>query len=167
VVEADAPERLRATKEEQPCAGTDILVTLESVAAGTKITVVQSRFGDWLPAAYDVMAVGWRHIVADLEVYLFTGVHARRHLRPWGDLGTDVTPVAGGLRVASVRAGTLAERLGLREHDLLTGLAGAPVANHDDLATVLRVITTRPGEVAAEWVRDGEFHRAAVPSALA
>ena len=28
VVDADPPERLRATKDDEPCAGTDILVTL-------------------------------------------------------------------------------------------------------------------------------------------
>ena len=45
--------------------------------------------------------------------------------------------------------------LGLRDDDLLVVLAGAPVSTYDDLVTVLRVLGTLPGEVRAEWVRDG------------
>jgi hypothetical protein len=155
VVDEDTETRLRVTKDEQPCSGTEIVVTLTDTEAGTQITVVQSRFGDWLPAAYDMMAVGWRHIVADLHTYLATGAHARRHLRAWGDLGADVTPAAGGMRVRAVRAGTLADRLGLRDDDLLVVLAGAPVSSYDDLVTVLRVLGTVRGPTRAEWVRGG------------
>jgi hypothetical protein len=152
--------RLEATKDDQPCAGTEIVVTLDDADAGTRITVVQSRFGDWLADHYDVMAVGWRHIVADLETYLATGVHARRHLRPWGDLGADVTPVDGGLQVGPVREGSMAGRLGLHAGDLLVVLAGAPVSSHDDLLTVLRVLDGGAGEVTAEWVRGGALEQA-------
>jgi hypothetical protein len=153
--------RLVATKDDEPCAGTEIVVTLADADGGTLITVVQSRFGDWLAAHYGVMAVGWRHIVADLETYLATGVHARRHLRPWGDLGADVTPAAGGLRLGPVRAGSLADRLGLYADDLLVVLAGAPVSSYDDLLTVLRVVGDRVDEVSAEWVRGGTLQQAA------
>ncbi|MGH8978353.1 MAG: SRPBCC domain-containing protein [Acidimicrobiia bacterium] len=158
-VSEEAPdERLCATKDDQPCAGTEIVVTLSDTEAGTQITVVQSRFGDWLPARYDMMAVGWRHIVADLHAYLATGAHARRHLRAWGDFGADARPRDGGLLVEGVRPDTLADRIGLRDGDLLVVLAGAPVATYDDLVTVLRVIATLPGPVHAEWVRDGAMH---------
>ncbi|HET6951078.1 MAG TPA: hypothetical protein VFI47_11920 [Acidimicrobiales bacterium] len=156
VTEEVAGECLRATKDDQPCAGTDIVVTLAAVGTGTRITVVQSGFGDWLPAPPDIMAVGWRHIVADLHTYLATGAHARRHLRGWGDLGADAVPAAGGMRVHAIRPGTLADRLGLRDGDLLVVLAGAPVSGYDDLVTVLRVLRAVPGDVAAEWVRHGE-----------
>lgn len=155
VNERDDGARLRLTKDDEPCAGTDIVVTLDDADEGTRITVVQSGFGDWLPSHHDMMAVGWRHIVADLQTYLSTGVHARRHLRPWGDLGAAVTPAAGGLRIGRVREGSLAGRLGLAEGDVLVVLAGAPVSCHDDLVTVLRVLDGRSDPVAAEWVRDG------------
>jgi hypothetical protein len=164
VVEQQEGTRLVVTKDQEPCAGTEIVVTLEADEAGTRITVVQSRFGDWLPAMYDTMAVGWRHIVADLETYLGTGVHARRHLRPWGDLGAVARSEGGGLRVQDVRADGLAGRLGLRDDDLLVVLGGAPVANQDDLLTVLRVLEARPGPVAAEWVRDGALLTAVAES---
>ncbi|HEX6423653.1 MAG TPA: hypothetical protein VFZ79_09250 [Acidimicrobiales bacterium] len=157
--------RLRATKDDEPCRGTDIVVSLTDAEEGTRITVVQSGFGDWLPARYDLMAIGWRHIVADLQAYLATGVHARRHLRPWGDLGASATPGAGGLRIGRVRAGTLAARLGLAEGDLLVVLAGAPVASDDDLVTVLRVLRGRPGPITAEWVRGGALVTASASSA--
>jgi hypothetical protein len=161
----EQPERLlRVEKDNEPCAGTEIVVTLTDDDTGTTITVVQSRFGDWMPPLYDVMAVGWRHIVADLHTYLATGVHARRHLRRWGDLGADVTPRSGGLHVTGVRADTLADRLGLYDGDLLVVLAGAPVANHDDLTTVLRVLDACPCTVDAEWVRDGTLVSAVAPT---
>jgi hypothetical protein len=154
VVDAAAPDRLRATKDDEPCAGTDIVVTLEDEDTGTRVHVTQSRFGDWLPTRYEIMSVGWRYIVADLQIYLATGVHARRHLRPWGDLGAEATAIDGGVSIDGVREGTLAHRLGLTSGDLLVTLAGAPVASLDDLVTVLRVLdaTTRPD---AEWVRSG------------
>jgi hypothetical protein len=163
VMDASEGERLHVTKDEAPCAGTEILVTLEDAGTGTRVTVVQWGFGDDLPARYDLMAVGWRHIVSDLATYLATGAHARRHLRGWGDLGATVVAADGGLRVASVHQGSLADRLGLVPDDLLVVLAGAPVATMDDLVTVLRVVRTLPGDVRAEWVRDGEVHKATVP----
>jgi PDZ domain len=160
IVEQSEGERLHVTKDDEPCAGTDILVTLEDSGTGTRITVVQWGFGDGLGARYDMMAVGWRHIVGDLQTFLATGAHVRRHLRGWGDLGADVDAADGGLRIVAVRPGTLAERLGLRTGDLLVVLAGAPVSTYDDLVTVLRVVRTLTGEVRAEWVRDSTVLKA-------
>jgi hypothetical protein len=157
VVEADPPERLRASKDDAPCAGTDILVTLADDATGTRIRVVQSRFGDWLPAPGDMMSIGWRHIVADLQAFLATTVHPGRHLRPWGDLGADTTATDGGVRIDQVRAGGLAHRLGLAEGDLLVTLGGAPVLSHGELVTVLRVLLTTGASPTAEWVRSGSL----------
>ena len=158
-IEVDEGARLHVTKDEEPCAGTDVVVTLTDVGTGTRITVVQSGFGDRLPAPYEIMAVGWRHIVADLETYLTTGAHAARHLRPWGDLGAVAIPDAGGMRISDVRAATLAARLGLEDDDLLVVLGGAPVSSHDELVTVLRVLDGRQGPVEAEWVRQGDLAR--------
>jgi hypothetical protein len=155
IVEAAAPGRLRADKDDQPCAGTDIVVTLEDDASGTRIHVVQSRFGDWLPSRYEMMAIGWRHIVADLQTYLATGVHAQRHLRPWGDVGADANAIDGGVRIANVQPGGLAAQLGLADGDLLVTLAGAPVASLEDLATVLRVLQHGATAARTEWVRNG------------
>jgi hypothetical protein len=156
IVDADPPRRLHASKDEEPCAGTDIVVTLEDDEIGVRIHVVQSRFGAWLPERYEMMSVGWRYIVADLQTYLATGVHARRHLRPWGDLGADATAIDGGIRVDRIREGGLVSRLGLDDGDLLVTLAGAPVASLEDLVTVLRVLDT-DRLPAAEWIRSGSL----------
>jgi hypothetical protein len=156
IVDADPPGRLHASKDDEPCAGTDIVVTLEDDDVGVRIHVVQSRFGAWLPERYQMMSVGWRYIVADLETFLATGVHARRHLRAWGDLGADASAIDGGIRVDRIREGGLASRLGLDDGDLLVTLAGAPVASLDDLVTVLRVLDT-DGVPAAEWIRSGSL----------
>ena len=164
VVEQAEAECLHVTKDDEPCAGTEILITLEDAERGTRITVAQWGFGEGLAAAYEVFAVGWRHIVSDLETYLVTGAHARRHLRGWGDLGAGIVAADGGLRIVTVRPASLADRLGLRPDDLLVVLAGAPVSTQDDLVTVLRVIRTLSGEIRAEWVRDGSVHKAKVPA---
>jgi hypothetical protein len=160
VVDTDPGRTLHVSKADEPCAGTDIVVTLEDDATGTRIHVVQSGFGDWFADLYDVMAIGWRHIVADLHLYLATGVHARRHLRPWGDLGANSRTADGGIRVDHVRSGGLAERLGLLDGDLLVTLAGAPVASLDDLTTVLRAV---PAPSTAEWIRAGALMSTAGP----
>lgn len=156
VVDAEPPGCLHASKDDEPCAGTDIVVTLEDDEIGVRIHVVQSRFGAWLPDRYEMMAVGWRYIVADLQTYLATGVHARRHLRLWGDLGADATASDGGIRVDRIREGGLASRLGLDDGDLLVTLGGAPIASLDDLVTVLRVLNT-DRLPPAEWIRSGSL----------
>jgi len=156
VDEAEPSSRLRATKDDEPCAGTEIIVTLEDADTGTRIRVVQSRFGEWLASRREMMSVGWRSIVADLQTYLATGIHAGRFLRPWGDLGADATSVDGGLLIARVRPDGLASRLGLADGDLLVMLAGAPLVSLDDLVTVLRVCDpVAPGE--AVWIRSGSL----------
>jgi hypothetical protein len=156
VVDTDPEARLQTRKDDEPCAGTDIVVTLEDDEIGVRIRVVQSRFGAWLPDRYGMMSVGWRYIVADLQTYLATGVHARRHLRAWGDLGADAVTVDGALRVERINDGGLANRLGLVDGDLLVSLGGAPLASLDDLVTVLRTLdtTTTP---TGEWIRSGEM----------
>jgi len=147
---------LTATKDSEPCAGTTIHLTLEDAGTGTRITVVQSGFGDLGPLR-DVMAVGWDHIVADLELALATGLHAGRHLGlEWPDFGAEVVACDGGLRLGAIRPETLADRLGLREGDLLLVLAGAPMTAQHDLQTALRVLDGRR-DVGATWVRDGEL----------
>ena len=157
VVEADPPHRLQATKDDEPCAGTDIAVTLEEDGTGTRIRIVQSRFGAWLDARYEMMSIGWKYIVADLQAVLATGVHARRHFLPWGDLGAAVSARDGGVHVGRVREGALAARLGMADGDLLVALAGAPVASCDDLVTVLRVLASGERPVTAEWIREGSL----------
>ena len=72
-------------------------------------------------------------------------------------------PADGGLAIAGVRDGTLAQRLGLLDGDLLVVLGGAPMSTTDDLVTALRVLRSHADPVHAELVRDGVLLAAATP----
>lgn len=69
-------------------------------------------------------------------------------LRTQLDLG------AGGLVVERVVPGTLAERLGLRRHDVLVEVAGRPVATVEDVRAALAAAPAAE-PVSAAWVRRG------------
>ena len=153
VLDTEPGRRLHATKDDEPCAGTDIVVTLEDEGSGTVIHVVQSRFGDWMAGLRDEMTIGWALIVADLQTYLATGVHARRFLGGWADLGAETAASDGGIRIGVVRPEGLAAEVGLADGDLLVLLDGAPVTSLHDLFTVLRARGDYP--VTAGWIRDG------------
>ena len=106
VLDEDAEARLRVTKDDEPCAGTEIVVTLTDTEAGTRITVVQSRFGELAVRAYEMMAVGWRHIVADLHTYLATGAPRPSSSAPVGRSRGGRDSPRQAVRVGAVRAGT-------------------------------------------------------------
>jgi len=92
MIKAEEPgARLHVVKKDPPCDGTDIVVTLFDDEHGTRVRIVQSGFGV-LPGSPELLALGWRRIVADLRTYLATGVHARRFLRSWADLGDTTVP---------------------------------------------------------------------------
>src|SRR5262245_37327842 len=58
-LEVDAGRRFRVSKDEMPCAGTEIVFTLEADGSGTRINVVQSGFGDFPDRMRGAMEVGW------------------------------------------------------------------------------------------------------------
>jgi hypothetical protein len=146
---------LRGIKDDEPCAGTSIVVVLEDDATGTRVRVVQSGFGDWFRSAEEMLAIGWRFIVADLQTYLTTGVHAQRHLRSWGNLGASVHADDGGVYVDDVHPDGVARRLGLRAGDLVVTFGDAPIASVDDLVTAVRAIGAHDELVCATWIRAG------------
>lgn len=76
-------------------------------------------------------------------------------LRTQLDLG------AGGLVVERVVPGTLAERLGLRRHDVLVEVAGRPVATVADVRAALAAAPAAD-PVSAAWVRRGRRETATV-----
>lgn len=152
----DTKERLAGTKDNAPCQGTHIVVTMEDDDAGTRVRVAQSRFGEWFDRMGEVLAIGWRHIVADLQTQLATGTHGQRHMRQWGNFGAVTRTVDGAVLVTDVAEDGLAARIGLEDGDLLVALAGAPVSNLDDLTTILR--SHAAGYIpslTAEWIRNG------------
>lgn len=151
------PERcLRARKVEEPCAGTEIAITLEVDGNGTRITVVQSGFGDWFDAMRSVLTIGWGHIVADLALYFEHGVTGRRHLLAWADPGAGLIESEAGLVVDGVQLGGWAARHGLETGDVIVAVGNAPIVRRADLETALRVLP--PGlDVATTWVRSGQL----------
>jgi uncharacterized protein YndB with AHSA1/START domain len=86
-VDVEPGTKLHVRKVTEPCAGSEIVIVLEHEGSGTKVTVAQSGFPAWFATATDAFAVGWRHIVADLALYLDRGVRGGRHARPWRSSG--------------------------------------------------------------------------------
>jgi S1-C subfamily serine protease len=103
------------------------------------------------------MDIGWKLIVADLHAYLATGVDPGRHFQQWRDFGADATPGPGGVWIGPPRPGSMADRLELREGDLLVGLGGAAVTDLTDLVSVVRATVDQPGPPAAACIRGGRL----------
>jgi hypothetical protein len=154
-VEVEQPRRLTVRKLDEPCAGTLIAITFEHVDTGSRIRVVQSGFDEgFIQMAGEGFWSHAEHIFADLHLFFLTRILAERAWLPWAPLGVGVTTEPFGLRVTSVRAGTWAERVGLRADDVLLTIAGAPLYTADDLGVVERVV--HPGDdVATTWGRGG------------
>jgi hypothetical protein len=158
VCAVDEGKQLRARKTEQPCAGTEIVVTLEASESGTKVTIVQSGFGAFFEQALDALTIGWSHIVADFLVYLERGIDGGRHARPWAALGCSLHETAAGLAVDSVWGG-FAEAAGLQADDLLLTVGGAPILTRRELETVMRVMPAGT-EIDATWAHGRDLARA-------
>jgi len=149
---------VRLTKAAEPCAGTEIAISLEAAGGGTKVTVVQSGFGALFDQMLNALAIGWSHIVADLALFLQTGARGGRHLAPWASLGCSVREVPTGLEVDSVFGG-LAADAGLEPGDVLLAVGNAPVAFERELQTLMRVFGTGD-KVEVTWARGGHVLRA-------
>lgn len=156
-IEVVPGERLRARKATWPCEGTEIVVVLADHETGTRVTVVQTGFGDGFAERRAWLATGWGPIVADLAVYLERGVAPGRHLTAWADLGCAVTETPGGLEVSGVAAGGFADRTGLRDGDLVLRVAGAPVVDIADLAVLVRGPLRTGHEARIHYLRGTEI----------
>lgn len=64
-------------------------------------------------------------------------------------------PAESGLVVDEVIAGTTAERLGLRRHDLLLSLNGVPVSRADEVRSALNAVATG-GDLELSILRRGK-----------
>ena len=156
-VEVEHGQRLTVRKLDQPCADTIIALTFEHHDTGSRIRVVQSGFDDaFVEMAGDAFWIHGEHIFADLHLFFETGVIARRAWRPWAPLGVGVGVEPFGVRVTIVAAGSWADRLGLRSDDVLLTVAGAPLYTARELGVVERIVHAGH-DVAATWVRDGEY----------
>jgi uncharacterized protein YndB with AHSA1/START domain len=157
VEEVEVGRRLRWTEGPGLLpAATEITVVFEATETGTRITLTHAGFGDgedWL-GDLDGHAHGWTHELADLALYLETGIVARRAFAWRARLGVVPLDSAAGVRMGRVIDGGAADRAGIRDGDLLLRLAGAPVFDISDLWMFLAA--HQPGEsVDVEYVREG------------
>jgi hypothetical protein len=132
-------------------------VTFEEVASGTRITIVRSGFGD---------SEAWRHfaenteqggdeVIADLILYLETGVRASRHFPFRSGLGATMLESGPGVRITYVVPGGFAAEAGMQSDDLLMRLNSVPVVRLSDVAFFGR--EHAPGEeVEVEYARGSE-----------
>jgi uncharacterized protein YndB with AHSA1/START domain len=153
VLELEPERLLRVRKDQFPCEGTEIAITLESTDRGTRVTVVQSGFGAAFEAMLNLLALGWSQIVADLIVFCGRGVVAGRHELPWRDIGFQVRPADGGVEViGKAAAGSFGEQAGLCEGDLVLAISSAPIIDLQDFTAVARALP--PGsKVEVTWLR--------------
>lgn len=137
-----------------------VAVTFAEVSSGTRITIVRNGFGDseeWRHYAANT-ARGWDEHVADLILYLETGVSGGRHWAFRSGLGATMLQSGAGVRITHVVPGGFAAEAGMQAGDLLLRLNGASVVQLADLAFAGR--EHAPGEVMdVEYVRDGERRR--------
>lgn len=152
------PEQLlRARKASFPCAGTEIVVTMEDADTGTRITFAQFGFGPGFEEQRPWLESGWWPIRADLFLYFERGVVGARHLRPWGGIGSGVAETPAGLTVTDVQPGGCADQAGVQTGDLLLTIAGSPVLTVRDLSVVVRGPLRAGSEVKLRYVRDGDI----------
>ena len=154
-LEVDEGRYVRLEKVAEPCAGTEIAITLEAAGNGTRVTVVQSGFGALFDQMLNAVSIGWSHIVADLALFLQSGVRGGRHLAPWASLGCTVREVQPGLEVDHVFGGLAAEA-GLEPGDVLLAVGNAPVVFERELQTLMRVFGVGD-KVDVTWARGGEI----------
>ena len=161
-LDVEPGSRLHVRKVTEPCAGSEILIVLEHEGSGTKVTVAQSGFPAWFAFAADAFAIGWRHIVADLALYLDRGVRGERHARSWATLGCSLRETMPGLEVVEVMAGSPAEKLGLVPGDVVLTVGTAPIVTRAELETMMRI--SAGAEIEVEWAHGDE--RVAATAAL-
>jgi predicted metalloprotease with PDZ domain len=155
----DPGRLLRVRKDEQPCAGTEIAVRLEHAGSGTRVTVVQSGFGPWLPDVIEMFGMVWNMIVADLKLYIERGITLKTHLfsepQPTANLGCSLEDNLTGLVVVTVNDDGFAARAGIQQGDLLVNLNGVRLLNGMQLLDLMRMCKAGD-ELNAVWARGRE-----------
>jgi uncharacterized protein YndB with AHSA1/START domain len=159
VVEVDLHHRLQVHKDSEPCKDSEITLTLEPTKKGTRVVVEQSNLPDWVQGSIDVFVMGGDQITADLILFLDRGIQVSRHSMPWAFGGLMVREVGTGLEVTAAVPGTFADKVGLREGDLVVTLGGAPLFTQHCLQTALRILKSGD-ETECCWVRGTELLRA-------
>jgi uncharacterized protein YndB with AHSA1/START domain len=162
IEEVQAPTLLRRTVGRGILPGeTVITTTFEACEGGTKVTVTQSGFGDggdWL-TQIESHTLGGTQLLADLALYLRTGISFKRKGTWRVRLGARFTETPAGLEVVSVDADGFAGRVGMQPGDLFVQLGRAPIFDRSDLWLLQR--EHDPGEeMEAVFIRGHALQRA-------
>jgi hypothetical protein len=122
-------------KDDEPCAGTTIVVEVRHAASGSSIRVVQSGFdAEFVARAEESFWTHAERIAADFELYVRRGLIAGRAWRwPRVDLGLRVHTDSSAVVVDDVRPDSWAAAVGLVPGDLVLALAGASIYDSADL----------------------------------
>lgn len=170
VVEVEPLRKIRTRSEHlgtgdepfpSPPAGVlEMTVMLQVTETGTRVVITHSGFGegeDWA-TLLEAMSLGTDETIADLVLYLTTGVGFPRHPSERSFHGVAWRQRVDALEVTGVAPDSFAERLGLQSGDVLVELGGAAVFGMQDVAFFTR--EHGPGEtVDAAWIRDGKLMR--------
>jgi predicted metalloprotease with PDZ domain len=155
------PQKLLRHRElDGPHTKTEITVTFEEIADGTRITITHAGFGEsegwdeWLEGT----TLGWNQGIADLIAYVETGVAARRFTTEMHSPGMTMYQTDAGLRVRSVEPDNLAAQAGLEVGDLLLAVGGVPVFTIAELWVLMREHGAG-AKFEIEYVRNGERRR--------
>ena len=128
----------------------------------TRVTVRHASEGGWPDHELEAITLGWDESIADLVLFLETGVRFTRHMTFKSRIGAVTTNTAAGVEVVSVSRGTFAAEVGLEPGDLLLQLGAAPIFDRSDLALIMR--EHEPGvELEAVFARNGRILRHAAP----
>jgi len=155
-VDVEPGRRLRGRKANFPCEGTEIVVVFEDAETGTRITIVQTGFGDDFSEQKAWLSTGWGPIAADLVVFFETGVSLGRHLQWWSGIGCEVAETPAGLVVGNVHATGLAADVGMRPGDLIVDVCGAPVTTISGLSILMRGPLRRDEPATISYLRCGQ-----------
>jgi uncharacterized protein YndB with AHSA1/START domain len=147
---------LRHVELDGPHARAEITVSFEDLGTSTRVTITHAGFGDgdgwdeWLEGT----SIGWTQAIADLIVYLETGVAPHRFTDAMQYPGMTMNDVPGGVAVRDVAMG-LAADAGLQAGDIVLRVDGVPVYAITDVWVLMR--ERKAGEqVTVEYVRGGE-----------
>lgn len=154
-IEVEPGRLLRVKKDHEPCAGTEIAVSLEAAATGTRITVVQSGFGPFLEFVGRDTVFGHGHqIMRDFRLFIERGLTVPG--TAWGvSLGAQVRQTPVGVELFSVGEGFV-KSAGMVDGDLLLTLRGIRLHDLQQLWTVLAL--TQSGETAdVSWAHGREL----------
>ena len=80
-------EQLRARKATFPCEGTEIVVTMEDEASGTRIAFVSAGFGPDFEERRPWLESGWWAIRPTCSSTSIAACRPGRRLRPWSSVG--------------------------------------------------------------------------------